>query len=165
MMASDNPVSFHSFNFPDRYVRHKNFLAELEPISSDLDKLDASFHFHGGLAPGAFEEGTASYESVNFPGFWLRHQDFRLKLQQRPPVSFPPTPELELFDNDATFLIVDGLADNSGHNRSFKSVNFNMFLRHRDFHLFLQELDLSNDLDKRDATFEIVENAFRLPPP
>lgn len=150
-MASDNSVSFSSFNFPGSFIRHKNFLAELEVISSALDQLDATFIFHPGLAGG---DRTGSWESRNISGFWLRHQDFRLKLQQRP----PGLPEQEQFDKDATFFILGGLANNSGHHFSYKPVGItNMFLRHRDGHLVIQELDLSNDLDKADATFKAVD--------
>lgn len=149
---ADNSVSFRSFNFPDRFIRHRNFLAEIEPVSSDLDRLDATFIFHPGLA-SQFGTGTASWESRNLPGFWLRHHDFRLKLQKRPS---PESAELALFNKDATFFIVDGLASSSGRNKSFRSVNFNTrLLRHRDFHLFLDEVDVSKDIDRKDATFEI----------
>ncbi len=150
---ADNSVSFRSFNFPDRFIRHKNFLGELEPISSNLDRLDATFIFHPGLAFTGGGGGTASWESRNFPGHWLRHQNFRLVLNKRPPDG---SPELELFDKDATFFIVDGLANNSGRNKSFRSVNFNnRMLRHRDFHVFLDEVDPSRDIDRKDATFEV----------
>jgi hypothetical protein len=36
-------ASLRSANFPDRFLRHQNFLGELIPISSDLDKADATF--------------------------------------------------------------------------------------------------------------------------
>jgi hypothetical protein len=147
---ANNSVSFRSFNFPDRFIRHKNFLGELEPVSSDLDRLDATFIFHPGLAFTGGGGGTASWESRNFPGHWLRHQNFRLVLNKRPPAG---SPELDLFDKDATFFIVPGLADGSG--QSFRSVNFNTrLLRHRDFHLFLDEVNPSVDIDRKDATFK-----------
>ena len=143
-------VSFRSFNFPDRFIRHKNFLGELEPISSDLDKRDATFIFHPGLAFTGGGGGTASWESRNLPDHWLRHQNFRLVLNKRPPAG---SPDLALFEKDATFFIVPGLAD--GSRQSFRSVNVtNRLLRHRDFHLFLDEVDPERDIDRKDATFQ-----------
>jgi hypothetical protein len=98
---------------------------------------------------------TFQYEAVNFQNFFLRHQDFRLKLQERPGDGDPAQSQ---FDLDATFLIVDGLAphDSSREIHSLRAVNFDtMFLRHRDFHLFLTEIN--TDLDRMDATFEIID--------
>jgi Alpha-L-arabinofuranosidase B (ABFB) domain len=150
-------TSFRSVNFPDRFIRHRNFLSELEPVVSDLDKRDASFRTIAGLSIQG--GGAVSWESVNFPNHFLRHQDFRLKLQPRPPLG---SSELDLFDQDATFFIIPGFADNS--KASFRSRNFtNRFLRHRDFHLFLDELDLSRDIDRKDATFQIGDGFVPLP--
>jgi alpha-L-arabinofuranosidase B-like protein len=151
-------TSFRSFNFPDRFIRHKNFLAEIEPVLSDLDMHDASFRTIPGLFGGT---PSVSWESVNFPNHFLRHQDFRLKLQPQPPEG---SPDSNLFNLDATFFIVPGHADPS--KASFRSFNFNQrFLRHRDFHLFLDELDLSRDLDRNDSTFQIGDGFVPLPTP
>ncbi len=35
--------SFQSYNFPDRYIRHSNNLLRIDPISTDLEKQDATF--------------------------------------------------------------------------------------------------------------------------
>jgi hypothetical protein len=146
-------------SFGDRFIRCQLFLAELQQIASadDLAQRDASFIFHPGLA-AAFGEGTGSYEAVNFQNFFLRHEDFRLKLQERPQDGDPAQSQ---FDLDATFFIVDGRVQASplfgGEIHSLSAVNFNMCLRHRDFHLFLTEIN--TDLDRSDATFEI-QNGF-----
>jgi Alpha-L-arabinofuranosidase B (ABFB) domain len=154
-------TSFRSVNFLDRFIRHKNFLGEIEPVSSALDKLDASFITRGGLAVSG--DGAVSYESVNFKNHYLRHQGFRLKLHPLPP---PGSPDRNLFERDATFFIVEGNASNihsappTGAIRSFRSFNFNTrFLRHRDFHIFLDELNLANDLDRMDSTF-VIQDGF-----
>jgi hypothetical protein len=153
-------TSFRSINFPDRFIRHRNFLGEVEPIVSDLDRNDASFITIPGLAEGS---PAVSWESVNFRNHFLRHQDFRLKLQPRPPEG---SPDRRLFDLDATFFIEPGNASNIHSEnpreaiRSFRSRNFNTrFLRHRDFHLFLDELNLSIDIDKMDSTF-VIQDGF-----
>jgi hypothetical protein len=115
-------VSLRSVNFPDRFLRHKFDLAELDQISSDLDKADATFTVTVGIngpqpsivGGAAFFDDRVSFASVNKPGFWLRHQDFRLKLAPEPvrvdefgvPRPLPPdTPELKQFLNDATFHV------------------------------------------------------------
>jgi hypothetical protein len=153
---SNGTVRFRSVNFRNRFIRHQNFLAELHEITDDLARHDASFVFHPGLA-GEFGEGTGSYEAVNFPNFLLRHQDFRLKLQERPRDGDPAQRQ---FDLDACFAIVKGLAPappgSTGPIHSFRSVNFNtMCLRHRASHLFLTEIN--TDLDRSDATFEMLD--------
>jgi hypothetical protein len=155
---SNGTVRFRSVNFRNRFIRHQNFLAELHEIeiTDDLARHDASFVFHPGLA-SEFGDGTGSYEAVNFSNFFLRHQDFRLKLQERPKDGDPAQRQ---FDLDATFAIVDGLApappDSSGPIRSLRAVVLNtMCLRHRDFHVFLTEIN--TDLDRSDATFEILD--------
>ena len=158
---SNGTVSFRSVNFGTRFIRHQDFLAELQEIANadDLARRDASFVFHPGLA-SEFADGIGSYEAVNFPNFFLRHQDFRLKLQERPSDGDPAQ---SLFDLDATFFIADGQDQGfspvfGGEIHSLRSVNFDtMLLRHRDFHLFLTEIN--TDLDKSDATFEI-QNGF-----
>ena len=155
----DLSVSFRSFNFRDRFIRHKNFLAELEPVSTELDRLDATFIFHhGGLAE--IGDGFASWESRNFPDHYLRHQNFRLVLHKRPP---PGSPDLALFRRDATFAIVPSLAAPTDRQfQSFRSVNFpTRMLRHRDFHLFLDEVNESDDLFRKDATFHTQDGFVR----
>jgi hypothetical protein len=142
-------IALCSLNFPDRVVRHKNFLGELDPFESISDRSDATFQpFIPGLA---FENGfqgavPVSWESVKLQNFFLRHQDFKLKLQAYD--------SSEQFKLDATFFIVPALGDNSGRFNSFQACNFSTrYLRHRDFHLFIEEI--TNDGDRQDATFQI----------
>jgi hypothetical protein len=151
-LMSNGTVSFRSVNFGNRFIRHQFFLAELHEIADDLARHDASFVFHPSLA--GFEDGFGSYEAVNFQNFFLQHQDFRLKLQERPKDRDPAKRQ---FDLDTSLPIKDGLVQASplfgGEIHSLGAVNFDMCLRHRDFHLFLTEI--STDLDRSDATFEI----------
>jgi len=144
-------ASLRSLNFPDRFIRHQNFLGELTPIVSELDKADATFS-----SINDFRVGTvAQIRPSNFSTMCLRHQDFRIKLHEfNPPISGPnprpETPEEQLLREDCTFTIRQGLADSAGV--SFESINFpGRFIRHRDFHLFLEPAD--SDLARRDATF------------
>lgn len=156
----DISTRFRSWNYRDRFVRHRNFQVELDPVSyssSELDQLDATFLVREGLEP----YGGVSFEArnPNLKGYFLRHQDFRLVLHKRPPSG---SPELALFRKDATWQRVPGRADRSNPDyQSFVSVNFpRRFIRHRNFHLFLDEIDEAKQLDRDDATF-IVEKGFK----
>ncbi|WP_082905515.1 AbfB domain-containing protein [Bradyrhizobium centrolobii] len=147
-------VSLRSSNFPDRFIRHQNFLGELTPVVSDLDKADATFSSINDFRP----ETVAQIRPSNFSTMCLRHQDFRIKLHEfNPPIfgpnSRPETSAEKLLREDCTFTVRRGLADPAGV--SFESVNFpGRFIRHRDFHLFLEPAD--SDLARRDATFIVV---------
>ena len=158
-------ISLQSTNFPDRFIRHQNFLGELSQIQSDLDRQDATFW----IPDGVKFESRVMLRSSNFPLHVLRHQDFRLKLHEYNPPLLPPpelgsrpeTPEEQLLRKDASFFLVPGLADSAGV--SFRSFNFpDRFIRHRDFHLFLEPAD--SDLARRDATFILTE-PLAAPPP
>ncbi len=159
-------ISLQSTNFPDRFIRHQNFLGELSQIQTELDRQDATFF----IPDGAGEGSLVMLRSTNFPLHVFRHQDFRLKLHEfNPPLSPPPemggprpeTPEERLLREDASFIVVRGLADSAAV--SFRSFNFpDRFIRHRDFHLFVEAAD--SDLARRDATFREIP-PFAPPPP
>ncbi|WP_051113498.1 AbfB domain-containing protein [Streptomyces davaonensis] len=50
-LADPNAVSFRSFNFPDRFLRHRDFHLFVEEVHSDLDRKDATFTVVPGLSP------------------------------------------------------------------------------------------------------------------
>jgi len=134
-------ASFQSYNFRSHFIRHAQFLGEISPISSDLDRKDSTFQIVAGLADSRY----VSFESLNYSGHYLRHQDFRLKLQK-----FDGS---QLFRQDAAFKMVPGLADGSWS--SFESVNYpGHYIRHRNFHLFLERGN--DDLFRKDATFRVA---------
>ena len=140
-------TSFRSSNFPNHYIRHKNFLGYIEPISDDLGRKDASYK----LIPGLANSKCSSFESVNFPGHFLRHENFRLKLARRI--------NQRLFREDATFCVVPGLFDNNAS--SFESLNFpGHYIRHKNFELWIDPSD-GSDLFRKDATFSITRPLYR----
>jgi hypothetical protein len=109
---------------------------------SELFRQDASFIVRPGLSR---LPATVSFESVNYPGHFLRHQNFRLKL------SSDDGSDSNLFRQDASFYLRPGLADAAA--TSFESVNMpGHFLRHRDFHLWVERHD-GSDLFRQDASF------------
>lgn len=110
MMLEGDTYSFQSLNYPDRYIRHRNFLVELTAVSSELDKKDASFK----VVKGLWGNETISFESVNYPGYYLRHEGFVLKLHKA-------TPD-ELFKKDASFKCWQSPIDEN--KVCFESVNY-----------------------------------------
>lgn len=142
-------VSFSSNNFPDRYIRHRNFLGYLEPIGDDLGRKDATYKLVAGLA----NRNCTSFESVNFPGHFLRHENFRLKLARRI--------NQKLFREDATFCIKTPLFGNDTSSWSLESVNFpGHYIRHKNFELWLEPSD-GSDLFRKDATFRITSPLYQ----
>jgi hypothetical protein len=134
------PLSLRARYYPDHYVRHRNFLGEVTTVASDLDHRDATFVRRPGLA----DPYAASYESTNYPGFFLRHQNFRLHLAQRDGSA--------LFNADATFHERPGLSDTTS--LSLESHNYpNYFVRHRNFDLYLDRDPLIDPQYNKDATF------------
>jgi hypothetical protein len=148
---AQQPSSFRSWNYPDRYIRHRLSLAHIDSITAgdSLARKDATFRLVPGLAGRC-----RSFESVNYPGHFLRHQNFRLKLAK--------LSEDQLFKADATFCVVYGLA--SSQDRSFESVNFpKHYIRHINFELWLGKMDGST-LFRKDSTF-IISPPLTLHPP
>lgn len=136
-------VSLKSESFPDRFIRHKNFLGFLDPIVTDVDKRDASFE----LVPGFADQGAVSIRSLWLPDQYLRHQNWRIKLTK----AGDP-----FFNSDATFWKVEpGLTGTLGSISLRSYVDPNKYLRHRNFELWV-ETDDGSDLFKRDATFRAV---------
>lgn len=148
---AQEPNSFRSWNYPDRYIRHRLSLGYIDPIvvGDKLGRKDATFRLIAGLAGKC-----RSFESVNYPGHFLRHQNYRLKLAKQT--------NDQLFKEDATFCVVSGLASSGG--RSFESVNFpKHYIRHSNFELWLAKSD-GSPLFKKDATF-IISPPLTVHPP
>lgn len=135
-------MSFQSVNYPDRYIRHKAFLGYLDPVNSDLDRMDASFV----LVPGLADNNHFSIRSVNYPDNFLRPQNLEIKLLR--------VEGSDLIKKDATFKMLPGLFGEGGV--TFEAVNHpGHFLRHRDFRLYIDRPD-GSELFRKDATFRMV---------
>ncbi|WP_251041357.1 AbfB domain-containing protein [Arthrobacter sp. ISL-30] len=131
-----------SFNFPDRYVRHSGSTVRLEPTALPLG--DSQFRVVPGLAGPA--DGRISFESVDMPGYFLRHANYQFGL-----VANDGSAQ---FMADSTFLPVAGLA----HSRltSFRSHNFpDRYVRHSNYGLRLDPV--VTDLDRAEATYRMVD--------
>lgn len=139
-------ASFSSYNYPERYIRHRNFFGYIETTSDELGRKDATYR----LVPGLAGKCT-SFESLNYPGYFLRHQNYRLKLA--------PKENEQLFKDDATFCVVPGLFGEG--TSSFESVNYpGHYIRHKNFELWLNPSD-GSDLFRKDTTFIKTEPLYR----
>ncbi|GLI02541.1 AbfB domain-containing protein [Phytohabitans aurantiacus] len=121
-------------------VRHRNFAGRVDPIGSrsgSADKADSTFRVRRGLAYNQ----CYSLESTNYPGYYLRHQNFRIYLHR--------VDGSQLFAADATFCAVSGLA---GQNTSLRSFNYpDRYLNHRSSDLYISSANTSTE--RRAATF------------
>lgn len=140
--APVTPINrLQSYNFADRYVRHIDYDARIDPNVNPAQ--DAQWRLVPGLANSG--SGYVSFESVNFPGYYLRHANYDFSLVQNDGST--------QFAADSTFRRVTGLADSSAV--SFQSYNFtDRYIRHADNLLRLDPV--STATDRADATFRIV---------
>ena len=124
-------------------VRHYSYVGRIDPIgptSPLVARRDSSFTVRKGLA----DPSCVSFESINFPGRFLRHRNFTIYLDANDGSA--------LFAKDATFCPVLGL---NGQNTSFRSVNYpDRYLRHRADRLYLDQFD-TTDLMRQDTTFAV----------
>jgi hypothetical protein len=120
------------------YLKHDDsddlvVVAPMTADSSSTDKQDATFVEAAGLANPA----CVSFESINKPGSYLRHQNFQFHLQ--------PSDGSSLFSMDATFCPGPG---NSGQGVSFQSVDFpGRYIRNFNNVVFLASNGGSNPWD------------------
>ncbi|SEF37866.1 Alpha-L-arabinofuranosidase B (ABFB) domain-containing protein [Amycolatopsis pretoriensis] len=107
------------------YIRHQNDNAVISPVSSTLDKNDATWIVRRGLASSS----CVSFESRNYPGDFLRHFDFQVYRQ--------PMDGSAAFRADATFCPVAG---KNGQGSSFRSYNYSgKYLRHYNNTLYIAD--------------------------
>lgn len=137
--------SLQSNNFGTKFIRHAYGLGYISEIYTLQEKLDANWKIVPALNGN---ESCVSLESRNYPGQYLRHENFRIKLS-----AFQNT---TLYKNDASWKLKPGLYQNQGN--SFESFNVpNYFIRHSNNELWLRVFEYS-DLYKRDASFFIVNS-------
>ncbi|USX53442.1 AbfB domain-containing protein [Lentzea sp. HUAS12] len=121
----------------DRYLRHSNSLAYTEIVnggSSATLKADATYTVRRGLA----DSSCYSFESVNFPGQFLRHADSRVRNS--------PNDGSALFRDDATFCARPGL---SGTGVTLESINKpGSYLRHFESQVYVASGNAETGFDR-----------------
>ena len=126
---------FRSFNLPDHYMRHQNFLGELTRKNGPRSEFAFRIVDRGQYLVSL---------GCHIPKLFMRHRDFRIRLEGA--AGSGDT----LFREDSAWHMRPGLADPNGV--SFESLNLpGHYLRHRDFHLFLDHEGTPNLA--ADATF------------
>ncbi|MCD9879742.1 glycoside hydrolase family 43 protein [Streptomyces guryensis] len=134
--------SFQSVNYPDRYMRHRDFLGYTDPVTADstaLTKQDATFTVVPGLAdPNCYSLRTAS-------GLYARHSSFRIRVDGNDGTA--------AFAKDATFNAHPGTAAGSV---ALESYNFpGYYIRHRNGELWVDRY-AATDLFRADRSFQPV---------
>jgi hypothetical protein len=137
-------VVFRAFNYPSHYIVSENGIGKIAETTTPHQQTTALFRMTFGLADGT----CISFESVEKPGYFLRHSNFALRLD--------PYQNTSLFKKDATFKPMPGLADKMC--LSFMSTNFrNYYIRHRNFNLYLDDISKTDPATafvfRKDATF------------
>ena len=121
-------------------LRHFNSLAQFDPLTAEIDanpnfRQDATWRFVRGLATD--NEACFSIESINFPGQFLRHADFRVRID--------PNDGSALFAADATWCTrasLDGRTDTGEGVAAFESFNFpGYYMRRLDRDVWLARPD------------------------
>lgn len=143
-------VTFTAVNYPDRQIMIKDGLGVIEPLSANNNS--KSFKVVQALNGKA---GLVSFESVVFPGQYIRHQHFIIKLHK--------ADGSQLFKDDASFKPVAPLSAASGA-FSFETSNYpNRYIRHSSFKLSTDELksnfsSAERDVFNKDVTY-VVKSA------
>jgi hypothetical protein len=144
-MAAGASVNLEPSNFPGYRVRHANFLGFISPINatSPPAEQNTSAWF---VRPGLGNAACQSFESRDWPGYYLRHQFLRVRMDARDGSA--------LFDQDATFCPRAPLTGRlGGQSVSLEALNLpGYFLRHFNFELSVAPVDAS-ELSKANATF------------
>merc|ERR1712178_390295 len=124
--------SFRSVNYPDRYLRHKNFELWLdENDGSDLFDQDTTFCLAG---------DPVRFKSYNFRDKSMRHRGFRVKLHEYE--------DNELYAMDSTFVFDDPPRGRKKGYVAFQSVNYpEKNLRHKNFEMWLEDYGEGPDED------------------
>ncbi len=126
--------------YTNRYIRHQNgnvVTSVVSSSSSALDKSDATWTVRQGLA----SSGCVSFESRNYPGYFMRHYNYILYRQQNDGSA--------QFAADATFCPQSGQA---GGGTSFASYNYpSRYLRHYNNVVYIASNGGSNAFDNATA--------------
>jgi hypothetical protein len=129
-----------AFNDPNLFVRHAAYKGVLStsPISPYVDSMWKA-------VPGLADSKGVSFESINFPGHFLRRQGDEIVLAK--------SDGSTAFNPSATFLKVPGLADAKWS--SFQSADApGQYLHHSNNSLRVKPI--ATEADKRNATFRLT---------
>jgi len=92
-------ITLEAYDLPGYFVTHVGTGGPVVELSQGGDQTDAGKFF---MVPGLANPGGVSFESVDFPGYYLRHRDWVIRLESG---------TSDIFNNDATWMLRPGLAD------------------------------------------------------
>ncbi|MBP2474250.1 hypothetical protein JOF53_003122 [Crossiella equi] len=133
------------------FARHENGVGRISHVhggSADLAKQDATWT----VRPGLSDPNCYSFESVNIPDYYLRHELYRVRIAAKEPT--------DAFRGDATFCPRQGL---SGTGVSLEAANLKgRFIRHMSGEIWLANDSGQFDFDRphmfrEDASWQVVE--------
>jgi hypothetical protein len=129
LLTADSKISLQPADASGKRVRHRFMWVHVDQIgsnSSPTDRADATFTVRKGLA----DSRCFSFESVNSPRNFLRHQNYTLSLQGNDGSA--------LFAQDATFCPVAG---RKAGTMVFRAHNYpDRYLRERNDQIFLDQV-------------------------
>lgn len=137
-LAKNSEISLQATTpgYTDHYITHQNDIVVSEAISSSTSsqvKGDATWIVRPGLANAS----CVSFESRDYPGDFLRHQNFQLHRQ--------PMDGSDIFRQDATFCPKTGV---NGQGQSFESLNYpGRYIRHYNNTLYIASDGGPNSFD------------------
>lgn len=130
---------FRSSNISDCNIYHEVSGRVLIANGSTSMPLESS---QWRIVPGMANDGCISLESVDQPGYYLRHYEGNIIISL--------DDGSELFKEDATWRVYDALDGKGGI--SLESYNYpGMFIRH--YNSYLKISSMETELDKSDASF------------
>jgi len=134
--------SLRSVNFPDRYVRHRDYLGYLDPVSASSPvqtRADATFTIVAGLAD------ANCYSLRDATGRYLRHYAYRIRLDT--------SDNSAIFRADATFCARPGSVSGAV---SLESYNYpGHYLRHYNYELRIDRY-ADNATYRADMSFTVT---------
>jgi len=100
VQAQDNPyITLEAYDLPGYFVTHAGTRGPVAVLTEAGDKTDAGKFY---LVPGLANSQGVSFESMEFPGYYLRHRGYVIRLE---------SDTSDIFNNDATWMLRPGLAD------------------------------------------------------
>ncbi|MHC4426926.1 MAG: AbfB domain-containing protein [Planctomycetota bacterium] len=100
VQAQDNPlITLEAYDLPGYFVTHAGTGGPVAVLAQAGDQTDAGKFY---LVPGLADPAGVPFESVEFPGYYLRHRDRVVRLE---------SDTTDIFNNDANWTLRPGLAD------------------------------------------------------
>ncbi|HHU03876.1 MAG TPA: alpha-L-arabinofuranosidase [Fastidiosipila sp.] len=131
-----------SYNISDCHVYHDlNGTALIANPATTMPYFASQWR----MVPGLADSSCISFESIDNPGYYLRHEDGNVKIS-----AYTNT---TIFKQDATWRLRAGLADPSGVSLEAYNIS-NRYIRHQNSNLKISTV--SSALEKADATFFMI---------